>query len=96
MSRIESVSIGLGCLGKGSIKLPKGVMFYCPQCGNECIGDKCRVSFCIAPESGLKQQVRLQVLCRSCGCFGESPSLESKEMGPMKIFDDENIYGIGG
>ena len=94
------MEIELGCLipdSTGVIRLPKGVKLYCPECGEDCDGGHCRVSFCVAPESGLKPQVRLQVNCRLCGCFGDSPSLESNTYGIMNILNiDDDLYGLGG
>ena len=99
-TRIGTVSIGLGCLAPESevfVSLPKGIMLYCSQCGRECIGSKCTISFCVAPEAGLKQQVRLRVNCLLCGCYGESPSLESsKRSSPMKIPGNGAFLGAGG
>lgn len=94
------MNIRLGCLAPKSaatVKLPRGVMLFCPQCGKGCDDSGCRVSFCIAPESGLKQQVRLQVNCRFCGCFGESPSLESRKTdGSIRAFGTDSALGHGG
>jgi len=76
-TRIGIMSLVRG--GFGSVDLPEEVTLKCPQCGTE-VADKgqCLVEFAKVPDKESKTGciMRLQVDCRSCGCFGKEPAIE--------------------
>ena len=70
---------GLTDRGFGSVKLPPEVTLYCPQCNTKA-ADKgqCKVGFIKVPNEETKTglELRLDVDCRSCGCYGKPPAVE--------------------
>lgn len=67
-----------GLTGRGgSIELSDDIVLCCPQCGTPA-ADKgqCLVGFIKIPNKEMKTgwEVRLNVDCRSCGCFGKPPA----------------------
>jgi NMD protein affecting ribosome stability and mRNA decay len=67
-----------GLTGKGgSIELPDNIELFCPECGTPA-ADKgqCLVEFIKIPNKEMKTgwEVRLNVDCRSCGCYNHPPA----------------------